>query len=134
MVGCECGHRRREKGQWYGSPECGCRRPVRWSLRSQDSTLQDRIRATGSGAVGREGVPIAGVEAGPRGHHWREDQPATILWTEALDGGDPKTNVPFRDRVMALAAPFAGEPSEIGKTEWRSAGISYTEKGVALLS
>jgi len=82
----------------------------------------------------REGVPIAGVETGPRGHHWREDQPATILWTEALDGGDPKTKVPFRDRVMSLAAPFAEEPAEIGKTEWRSAGISYTEKGVALLS
>jgi dipeptidyl aminopeptidase/acylaminoacyl peptidase len=82
----------------------------------------------------REGVPIAGVEAGPRGHHWREDQPATVIWTEALDGGDPKAKVPFRDRLMTLPSPFAGEPAEIGKTEWRSAGIAYTEKGVALLS
>ena len=82
----------------------------------------------------REGVPIAGVEAGPRGHHWREDQPATIIWTEALDGGDPKAKVPFRDRLMTLAAPFSEEPSEIGKTEWRSAGIAYTEKGIGLLS
>jgi len=82
----------------------------------------------------REGVPLTGVEAGPRGHHWREDQPATVVWTEALDGGDPKNKVPFRDRVMTLAAPFSAEPSEIGKTEWRFAGISYTEKGVALLS
>jgi dipeptidyl aminopeptidase/acylaminoacyl peptidase len=82
----------------------------------------------------REGVPIAGVEAGPRGHHWREDQPATIIWTEALDGGDPKAKVPFRDRLMTLASPFTEEPAEIGKTEWRSAGIAYTEKGVGLLS
>jgi dipeptidyl aminopeptidase/acylaminoacyl peptidase len=82
----------------------------------------------------REGVPLTGVEAGPRGHHWREDQPATVVWTEALDGGDPKNKVPFRDRVMTLAAPFAGEPSEIGKTEWRFSGIAYTEKGIALLS
>jgi dipeptidyl aminopeptidase/acylaminoacyl peptidase len=82
----------------------------------------------------REGVPLTGVEAGPRGHHWREDQPATVVWTEALDGGDPKNKVPFRDRVMTLAAPFSAEPSEIGKTEWRFSGISYTEKGVALLS
>jgi dipeptidyl aminopeptidase/acylaminoacyl peptidase len=81
----------------------------------------------------REGTPLTGVEAGPRAHHWREDQPATILWTEALDGGDPKNKVPFRDRVMTLSAPFAEAGSEIGKTEWRFAGISYTEKGVALL-
>jgi dipeptidyl aminopeptidase/acylaminoacyl peptidase len=82
----------------------------------------------------REGVPLTGVEPGPRGHHWREDRPATVVWTEALDGGDPKNKVPFRDRVMSLAAPFDGTASEIGKTEWRFAGISYTEKGVALLS
>ncbi|HEX3577411.1 MAG TPA: prolyl oligopeptidase family serine peptidase [Thermoanaerobaculia bacterium] len=82
----------------------------------------------------REGVPLTGVEAAPRGHHWREDQPATVVWTEALDNGDPKNKVPFRDRVMALAAPFSEEPSEIGKTEWRFAGISYTEQGFGLLS
>jgi dipeptidyl aminopeptidase/acylaminoacyl peptidase len=82
----------------------------------------------------REGVPLTGVETGPRAHHWREDQPATVVWTEALDNGDPKNKVPFRDRVMTLSAPFTAEPSEIGKTEWRFAGIPYTEKGVALLS
>jgi len=81
----------------------------------------------------REGVPIAGVETGPRAHHWREDQPATIIWTEALDGGDPKIKVPFRDRLMTLAAPFTEAPAEIGKTEWRGS-IAYTEKGVALMS
>jgi dipeptidyl aminopeptidase/acylaminoacyl peptidase len=83
---------------------------------------------------GREGVPLTGVEPGPRGHHWRADQPATVIWIEALDGGDPKNKVPFRDRVMTLSAPFTGEPSEIGKTEWRFAGIAYTEKGIGLLS
>jgi dipeptidyl aminopeptidase/acylaminoacyl peptidase len=82
----------------------------------------------------REGVPLTGVEAAPRGHHWREDQPATAVWTEALDNGDPKNKVPFRDRVMTLAAPFTVEPAEIGRTEWRFAGISFTEKSVALLS
>src|SRR5712692_8240714 len=82
----------------------------------------------------REGVPLTGVQAGPRGHHWRADQPATVVWTEALDGGDLKNKVPFRDRVMALAAPFTGEPVEIARTEWRYSGISFTEKGVALLS
>ena len=82
----------------------------------------------------REGVPLTGVQAGPRGHHWRADQPATVVWTEALDGGDLKNKVPFRDRVMAVSAPFTGEPAEIARTEWRYSGISFTEKGVALLS
>jgi dipeptidyl aminopeptidase/acylaminoacyl peptidase len=82
----------------------------------------------------REGVPLTGVQAGPRGIHWRQDQPATVLWAEALDGGDLKNKVPFRDKVMSLAAPFNSQPAEIAKTEWRYGGISFTEKGVALLS
>jgi len=82
----------------------------------------------------REGVSLTGVQPGPRGYRWRPDQPATVLWTEALDGGDMKNKVPFRDKVMSLAAPFNGEPTETAKTEWRFAGLSFTEKGIALLS
>ncbi|HTK28817.1 MAG TPA: prolyl oligopeptidase family serine peptidase [Vicinamibacterales bacterium] len=81
----------------------------------------------------REGTPLTGVEPGPRGHHWRGDQPATVVWEEALDGGNLKNKVPFRDRVVALAAPFTAEPAEFAKTEWRFDAISFTEKGVALL-
>ena len=81
-----------------------------------------------------EGIPISGVQAGPRGYRWRADQPATITWVEALDGGNPRNSVPFRDRVVALVAPFSGGPVEIAKTEWRFGGLSYTEKGIALLS
>ncbi len=82
----------------------------------------------------REGVSLTGVQPGPRGYRWRPDQPAMVLWTEALDGGDMKNKVPFRDKVMSLAAPFNGAPAETAKTEWRFAGLSFTEKGIALLS
>ncbi|HXT62185.1 MAG TPA: prolyl oligopeptidase family serine peptidase [Pyrinomonadaceae bacterium] len=82
----------------------------------------------------REGVPLTGVQTAPRGIHWRQDQPATVVWAEALDGGDPKNKVPFRDRVMSLSAPFTGESAEFAKTEWRYANVSFTEKGVALLT
>jgi len=82
----------------------------------------------------REGVPINGVQTGPRGESWRQDQPATVVWVEALDGGDLKNKVPFRDKVMSLSAPFTGSPSEIAKTEWRSGGMVFTEKSVGLLS
>ena len=82
----------------------------------------------------REGVPLTGVQTGPRGYRWRQDQPATALWTEALDGGDMKNKVPFRDKVMSVAAPFKDAPLEVARTEWRFNNISFTEKGVALLS
>jgi dipeptidyl aminopeptidase/acylaminoacyl peptidase len=82
----------------------------------------------------REGVSLTGVEPGPRGYLWRADQPATIVWVEALDGGDLKNKVPFRDRVVSLAEPFTAQPAEIAKTEWRYGSIAYTDTGIALLS
>lgn len=80
-----------------------------------------------------EFIPIGGVEPGPRNCRWRPDQPATVTWVEALDGGNSKNKVPFRDNVLALAAPFSGEPIAVAKTEWRFGSLSYTEKGIALL-
>ena len=82
----------------------------------------------------REGVTLTGVRTGPRDYRWRPDQPATIVWAEALDEGNLKNKVPFRDKVMTLAAPFAGTPSELTKTEYRYTGVSFTEKGIALVS
>src|SRR5213079_2685410 len=38
------------------------------------------------------------------------------------------------DKIMSLAAPFNAEPAEMAKTEWRYAGISFTEKGIGLLT
>ena len=81
-----------------------------------------------------EGTPINGVQIGPRVTRWRPDQPATITWVEALDEGNPKNQVPFRDRIVTLAAPFAGTPAQVARTEWRFASLAYTENGIALLS
>ena len=82
----------------------------------------------------REGTTLTGVEPGPRSYQWRADQPATIVWVEALDGGDLKNKVPFRDKVVSLAAPFSAQPTEVAKTEWRYGGIAYTDTGIALLN
>ena len=61
-------------------------------------------------------------------------RPATLLWVEALDKGDLRNAVPHRDRMVTLAAPFAGDPSEVAKTEYRYGGVSWTEKGSILLT
>jgi dipeptidyl aminopeptidase/acylaminoacyl peptidase len=74
-------------------------------------------------------VPMNGVATGPRSYQWRSTEPATLLWTEALDNGDPKQKVPYRDRIVMLKAPFTGAPVEIFKTEQRSGGMQWFEKG-----
>lgn len=74
-------------------------------------------------------VPINGVPTGPRNVEWRLSDPATLIWVEALDGGDLKNSVPFRDKIMALKAPFTGEPQQMYKTEQRFAGIQMGAKG-----
>jgi dipeptidyl aminopeptidase/acylaminoacyl peptidase len=79
-------------------------------------------------------VPIGGVITGPRHVEWEPSAPATLVWAEALDGGNPKTEVPHRDRLMTLAAPFAGAPAELARTEYRFSRIEFTDKGVALLT
>ena len=79
-------------------------------------------------------VPIAGVPTGPRDHSWRPTEAATLVWAEALDGGDWNVTVPARDKVMMLSAPFTGEAAEIARTEQRFEGFDWSEKrGVALL-
>jgi dipeptidyl aminopeptidase/acylaminoacyl peptidase len=74
-------------------------------------------------------VPINGVATGPRAIQWRPSEPATVVWVEALDGGDLKNNVPFRDRLMMLKAPFAGDARETHKMAWRFSGIQFAPKG-----
>lgn len=73
-------------------------------------------------------VPVHGVPIGPRSHAWRQSEPATIVWAEALDGGDWKVKVPARDKVMMQKAPFTTPAVEITKTEQRFAGFRWGEK------
>ena len=74
-------------------------------------------------------VPINGVITGPRSVEWRPSAPATLVWAEALDKGDLKNQVPFRERILALSAPFQSDPREIFKTEQRYVGIQMAARG-----
>ena len=71
---------------------------------------------------------------GPRAVAWRPRHPATLVWAEALDGGDPKAEVEHRDRVLTLAAPFTGAAVEMARTEERFGGIRWGADARALIS
>ncbi len=73
-------------------------------------------------------VPINGVMTGPRAVQWQPNEAATLIWVEALDEGNPKKNVPHRDRIVALKAPFTGDPQKIFETEQRFQGIQMSGK------
>jgi dipeptidyl aminopeptidase/acylaminoacyl peptidase len=72
-----------------------------------DRPLQDRI-------------PADGVATGPRELAWKPSSPATLAWAEALDGGDPHAKAAQRDKIVMLAAPFAGAPRELARTTART--------------
>jgi dipeptidyl aminopeptidase/acylaminoacyl peptidase len=79
-------------------------------------------------------IPIRGVRTGPRAVQWRPGKPATLLWADALDGGDQRRQVPQRDRVVALTFP-SGDTAEVARTEFRFGGMQWAEApGLALLS
>lgn len=74
-------------------------------------------------------VPIDGVATGPRNVGWRPTGGASLIWWEALDGGDPKAKVAHRDRMMLLRAPFTAPAVELYKTQHRAMGIMFGENG-----
>jgi len=92
-----------------------------------------------------EHVPIEGVLTGPRSVEWVATQPAMLLWAEALDGGDPRTKAPYRDRLALLSAPFKDQPKELVKLEQRfgggggaggfggRSGVEWGENGIGLV-
>jgi dipeptidyl aminopeptidase/acylaminoacyl peptidase len=81
-----------------------------------------------------ETVPMLGVPVGPRDYTWNPVEPATLVWVEALDGGDLRTPVPRRDRLCVLQAPFAGLPSEWLKFQHRIQSIAWTSANIALIT
>jgi len=72
-----------------------------------------------------EEVPMNGVPTGPRSPEWQPLRPSTLVWVEALDGGDPEKEAPFRDRLLALPAPFSTDPQEVQKIQHRYAGLEW---------
>ncbi|MGV8940394.1 MAG: prolyl oligopeptidase family serine peptidase [Lysobacter sp.] len=83
-----------------------------------------------------EGLPTGNdaVTTGVRRISWRSDAPATLVWAEAQDGGDPSREVEIRDVVYLQAAPFRAAPVELARLGSRYAGITWGRGDLALLS
>ncbi len=71
---------------------------------------------------------------GQRNHTWRNDAPATLFWVEAQDEGNPKKEVPIRDKAFLLNAPFNGQAEEFFATKLRFQGAIWGNNNHAIFS
>ncbi len=76
---------------------------------------------------------FSSTRPGRRSLHWRSDQPATLAYVEALDGGDANQPAAFRDALYTLEYPFTGQAKMIFKTQDRFAGVVWGNDRYALV-
>ncbi len=71
---------------------------------------------------------FSATRKGKRSMNWRADQPASLYYVEALDGGDPNTKADYRDEVFVWNFPFDKPASSLMKTKQRYAGIIFGDE------
>lgn len=105
---------------------------VRWTDFARQVELRDfngrLLRDLGTIKL-KEGVPVEGVITGPRNFWASPKADGAVYWVEALDGGDQRNKVPFRDRLMRLDPPYQGEAREAHRTAGRLIGLSFVDAG-----
>jgi dipeptidyl aminopeptidase/acylaminoacyl peptidase len=74
-----------------------------------------------------DNIPMEGVPIGPRSVQWRATAPATLVWSEAQDGGDPAKPAELRDIWYAREAPFDQPARPLAKLAHRAAGIDWLQ-------
>ncbi|MFT6849035.1 MAG: dipeptidyl aminopeptidase/acylaminoacyl peptidase [Cryomorphaceae bacterium] len=72
------------------------------------------------------------VRKDKRDFQWRSDKPATVVYTIALDGGDPGNEVAFRDEIFEMEYPFKGNDKTILKTINRMWFIDWGHNSMAI--
>lgn len=112
---------------------------VAWYRFAQTLELWDVPRGTSRTFVtlpAAEAVPIDGVPTGPRAVGWRSTEPRTLVWVEALDGGDPDRPVAHRDRLLSLAldrVSITSPATELHLAEHRITGFWWGGEGQILV-
>ncbi|MCD9027486.1 prolyl oligopeptidase family serine peptidase [Luteimonas sp. BDR2-5] len=98
--------------------------------------LDGRVRHTVAELPLVEGLPVGNdaVPTGVRSIGWRSDAPATLVWAEAQDGGDPAREASVRDVVYMQAAPFRDAPAVLAELSMRYGGTQWGNGELALLA
>jgi dipeptidyl aminopeptidase/acylaminoacyl peptidase len=80
-------------------------------------------------------IPIGfnATSEGPRSITWRNDAPATVMWVEAQDGGDPSVKVAVRDIVYMHPVPFTGAPTRVATLEDRYSGMMFGDDSLMMI-
>ncbi|MEO1028446.1 MAG: prolyl oligopeptidase family serine peptidase [Pseudomonadota bacterium] len=99
----------------------------RFPLTSEVWDMEGNLVTTIADQPLADALPVQGVVTGRRSIDWHPTEASLLMWAEALDGGDPKAEATERDKLMALAAPFDGEPIEIARFEDRYNGYQGIE-------
>lgn len=73
------------------------------------------------------------VQNVPRGFDWRDDEAATVVWSQPLDSGMIKNKMDFHDAVYQLPAPFNEQPKELFRTAMRYRGTTWGNNKLALV-
>ena len=84
-----------------------------------------------------EGVPIGFDDAPdfPRSFSWRNDEPTTVTYVKALDGGLGKSKSEWRDALMAIrisSIDDATPAAELFKTKMRFNGVTWGNNTTAV--
>ena len=73
------------------------------------------------------------VRKGKRKFNWRNDKPASLIFIQALDGGNPEKEVVYRDEVFQLDPPFNGKAKSLIKTFNRFRSAIWGNDSTALI-
>ncbi|MCU0350874.1 MAG: prolyl oligopeptidase family serine peptidase, partial [Flavobacterium sp.] len=76
---------------------------------------------------------FSSTRTGKRSMGWRADQPATLHFVEALDGGDQANKVEFRDELFLWEAPFNQAPKSLMKIPQRYGGVMWGNANTAIV-
>ncbi|WP_273567665.1 alpha/beta hydrolase family protein [Maribacter halichondriae] len=72
------------------------------------------------------------VRMGMRDVSWRNDKPSSLVYAQALDGGDPENEVEFRDEVFEIEAPFKSSGKSLLKLVNRYNDIEWATENTAV--
>ena len=72
------------------------------------------------------------VRTGPRNFSWRSDRPSDLIFVEALDGGNPETDIKYRDEIFEIGYPFKQNKVSLLKTINRFYRIDWCNDTLAL--